>query len=65
MPEYSFSLRGWHALVGVAAVLAVWGIQICARIVPQDEAMRAAVKEELTNEVTEGSLDRFKRTNQA
>lgn len=50
MPGYSFSLRGWHAVVGVAAVLAVWGIQTYTRIVPEDEAMRAAVKEELINE---------------
>lgn len=52
MPEYSFSLplRGWHALAGVAAVLVIWGIQMYTRIVPEDEAMRAAVKAELIEE---------------
>ena len=50
MPEYSFQLRGWHGLIGVAAVLAFWGIQLYTRVVPLDEEMRAAVRTELLNE---------------
>jgi hypothetical protein len=50
MPGFTFPLRGWHALVGVAVGLAVWGLQVYTRVVPEEEAMRAAVKAELLNE---------------
>jgi hypothetical protein len=50
MPEHSFQLRGWHSLIGMAMVLVFWAVQIYTRVVPADEAMRAAVKQELLNE---------------
>lgn len=50
MPEVSFQLRGWHGLIGVAAAVVFWGIQVYSRVVPSDEAMRAAVRTELLNE---------------
>ena len=50
MAEYNFQLRGWHALVGIAAVLGFFGIQTYMRIRTVDNGMRDAVRERLVNE---------------
>jgi hypothetical protein len=50
MPEYNFQLRGWHAIVAVAALLAFWGIQAYLRVTAVDDAMRDAVRAELLKE---------------
>ena len=50
MAEYNFQLRGWHAIVGVAALLVFWGIQVYMRVTSVDDAMRDAVRAELLNE---------------
>ena len=50
MAEYNFELRGWHAIIGIAAVLCLWGLQMYMRVTPVDDAMRDAVRAELLNE---------------
>jgi hypothetical protein len=50
MAEYNFQLRGWHALVGIAAVLGFFGIQTYLRIRTVNNGMRDAVRERLVNE---------------
>lgn len=50
MAEYNFQLRGWHAIIGIAALLGYWGIQMYMRVAPVDDAMRDAVRAELLNE---------------
>src|SRR5208282_5721921 len=50
MPEYNFQLRGWHAVVGIMALLGLAGIQIWLRVRPVDDGMREAVRVELLNE---------------
>ena len=50
MAEYNFQLRGWHALVGIAAVLGFLGIQMYLRVRTVDEGMRNAIRERLINE---------------
>ena len=50
MPEYNFQLRGWHVLVGIAAVLGFFGIQTYMRIRTVNTGMRDAVRERLVNE---------------
>jgi hypothetical protein len=50
MAEYNFHLRGWHALVGIVALLGFVGIEIYLRVRTVDEGMRDAVRERLLNE---------------
>jgi hypothetical protein len=50
MVEYNFQLRGWHALVGIAALLGFSGIQMHLRVRTVDDGMRNAVRERLLNE---------------
>jgi hypothetical protein len=50
MAEYNFQLRGWHALVGIAALLGFWGIEMYLRVRTVDDGMRNAVRERLLNE---------------
>lgn len=50
MAQYNFQLRGWHALVGIAALLAYFGLGMYLRVRPVDDAMRGAVRDRLLNE---------------
>jgi hypothetical protein len=50
MAEYNFQLRGWHALVGIAALLGFSGMQMYLRVRTVDDGMRNAVRERLLNE---------------
>jgi hypothetical protein len=50
MAEYNFQLRGWHALVGIAALLGFSGIEMYLRVRTVDDGMRNAVRERLLNE---------------
>src|SRR5258708_1572544 len=50
MAEYNFQMRGWHALVGIAALLGASGIQVYLRVRPVDDGTRTAVRERLLNE---------------
>ena len=50
MPEYNFQLRGWHAVVGVVALIAYMGVQTWLRVRPVEDGMRDAVRERLLNE---------------
>lgn len=50
MVEYNLQLRGWHALVGVAALLGYFGVGIYLRVRTVDNGMRDAVRERLLNE---------------
>lgn len=50
MAEYNFQLRGWHAVVGIIAVIGFMGIQMWLRVRPVDDGMRDAVRVELLNE---------------
>jgi hypothetical protein len=50
MAEYNFQLRGWHALVGIAALLGYLGIEMYLRVRTVDDGMRNAVRERLLNE---------------
>ncbi|HUI75157.1 MAG TPA: hypothetical protein VLX32_09440 [Candidatus Acidoferrum sp.] len=50
MAEYNFQLKGWHAIVGVVAVLGYFGIQMALRVRPVDAEMKDAVREELLQE---------------
>jgi len=50
MPEYNIQLRGWHAVVALAALLAVLGISMALRVHPVDDERRAAVRERLLDE---------------
>jgi hypothetical protein len=50
MAEYNFQLRGWHALVGIAALLGFSGIEMYMRVRTVDDGMRKAVRERLIQE---------------
>jgi hypothetical protein len=50
MAEYNFQLRGWHALVGIAALLAFSGIEMFTRVRTVDDGIRNAVRERLVKE---------------
>lgn len=50
MPEYSFQLRGWHALVGIMVLVIFAGIQMWLRVRSVDDEMRDAVRVELLND---------------
>ena len=50
MAEYNIQLRGWHALVGIAALLGYFGIAVCMRVRTVDEGIRTAVRGTLLNE---------------
>jgi hypothetical protein len=50
MAEYNFQLRGWHAVVGIIAVVGIVGVQMWLRVRPVDDGMRDAVRVELLKE---------------
>jgi hypothetical protein len=50
MAGYRIQLRGWHALVGILAVVGFTGVQMYVRIRPVNEAMKEALRTELLNE---------------
>jgi len=50
MAEYSFQLRGWYAILGVAALLGFFGLEMYLRVRTVDEGMQDAVRERLLNE---------------
>lgn len=50
MAEYTFQLRGWKALVALAAVAVFFGGRTYLRIRPVDDGLRDAVKGRLLNE---------------
>jgi hypothetical protein len=50
MAEYNFQLRGWHALIGLIALIGFAGVQMWLRVRAVDEGMRHAVRVELMNE---------------
>ena len=50
MAEYNFQLRGWHAVLGIVAVLGFFGIDMYLHVRPVDDAMRAAVRDRLVKE---------------
>jgi hypothetical protein len=50
MAEYNFQLRGWHAVVGIAAVMAFLGAKVALRVRSVDDEMRDAVRQELIKE---------------
>ncbi len=50
MAEYNFQLRGWHALVGIGALLGFMGIEMYLRIRTVDDGLRNAVRARLVNE---------------
>jgi hypothetical protein len=50
MVEYNFQLRGWPAVIAIAAVLVFMGVEMRLRFVWVDDAMRDAVRAELLNE---------------
>ena len=50
MAEYNFQLRGWHAIAGIVAFVAFWGIAMYTRARTVDDGMRTAVRERLLNE---------------
>jgi hypothetical protein len=50
MAEYNFQLRGWHALVAIAVLVAFLGIAMFLRVRTVDDGMRNAVRERLVNE---------------
>ncbi|HUJ31465.1 MAG TPA: hypothetical protein VLY23_09305 [Candidatus Acidoferrum sp.] len=50
MAEYNYEFRGWHALLGIALLLGFFGVKMLMHVRTVDDAMRAAVREELLNE---------------
>jgi len=50
MPEYNFQLRGWHAVVGIVALIGYMGVQSWLRVRTVEDGMRDAVRERLLNE---------------
>jgi len=50
MPESNFHLRGWHAVLGIVALLGFSGVQMYLRVRTVDDGMRSAVRERLLNE---------------
>jgi hypothetical protein len=50
MAEYNFQLRGWHAIVGIAALLGFFGIEMYLRVRTVDDGMLNAIRERLLNE---------------
>ena len=50
MAEYNFQLRGWHAVVGIVALLGYMGVQTWLRVRTVEDGMRDAVRERLINE---------------
>jgi hypothetical protein len=50
MPEYSFQLRGWQALVAIAAFIGYLGLQVYLRVRPVTDGMRDAIRVRLLND---------------
>ena len=47
MAQYDCQLRGWPAVIGIAAMAGITGIQMYSRVRPVNDAMRDAVRLEL------------------
>lgn len=50
MAQYTFQLRGWHAVAAVLALGGITGLQMYSRVRPVNDAMRNAVRSELLAE---------------
>lgn len=50
MAQYSFQLRGWPAVIVIAAIAGITGVQMYSRVHPVNDAMREAVRSELLAE---------------
>jgi hypothetical protein len=50
MAQYNFQLRGWPAVIAVAAIAGFTGLKVYLRVRPVDDAMRDAVRVELVKE---------------
>ncbi len=50
MAEYNFQLRGWHAVVGIVALLGYMGVRTWLRVRTVEDGMRDAVRDRLLNE---------------
>jgi hypothetical protein len=50
MAEYNFQLRGWHALVGILALVWFMGAKMWLRVRSVDDEMKDAVRVELLKE---------------
>jgi len=50
MAQYSLQLRGWPAVVAIAALAGITGVQMYLRVRSVDDAMRDAVRLELLKE---------------
>jgi hypothetical protein len=50
MAQYTFQLRGWHAVAALLAVGGITGLQMYSRVRPVNDAMRNAVRSELLAE---------------
>jgi hypothetical protein len=50
MAEVNFQLRGWHALLAIPLLLGYLGFKMWLRVLPVDEAVNNAVREELLKE---------------
>jgi len=50
MAEYTFQLRGWHAVAAVLALGGITGLQVYSRVRPVNDAMRDAVRSRLLAE---------------
>lgn len=50
MAQYSFQLRGWHAVAALLALAGITGLRMYSRVRPVNDAMRDAVRSELLAE---------------
>jgi len=50
MAEYTFQLRGWHAVAALLALGGITGLQMYSRVRPVNDAMRDAVRSRLLAE---------------
>src|ERR1700730_15597962 len=50
MAQYNFQLRGWPAVIAIAAIGGFTGLKMYLRVRPVDDAVRDAVRVELVKE---------------
>jgi hypothetical protein len=50
MAQYNFQLRGWPAVLAIAGLAGITGVQMYLRVRPVDDAMRDAVRAELVKD---------------
>jgi len=50
LAQYTFRLRGWHAVAGIVAVLAITLIQMNLRVRSIDDGLEDAVRQTLVND---------------